>query len=93
MNANLPIIVEGEAGVGKTALLRHMSEKIFNYKFLIFNINAGTTEEQLLKNLDKIKEETEKIENGKLCVFFDEFNTLPELGYISELIMERKFQG
>jgi hypothetical protein len=28
-----------------------------------------------------------------VCIFLDEFNTLPELGYIKELMMENRFMG
>ena len=47
INAKLPIIIEGETGVGKTALLQHMCEKVFNYKFMKYDINAGISENRL----------------------------------------------
>lgn len=43
MKVKIPLLIQGEAGVGKTALLRHLTEQIFNYEFLPFTINAGIT--------------------------------------------------
>jgi ABC-type transport system involved in cytochrome c biogenesis ATPase subunit len=31
MIVSIPIIIEGEAGIGKTALLRHVVENVFGY--------------------------------------------------------------
>lgn len=41
-----------------------------------------------------MREQASKIEPGKkLWVFLDEFNTTEEVGYIKEIIMERRFMG
>jgi MoxR-like ATPase len=45
MKAHIPILIQGEAGIGKTALLRHLIEYVFRYKFISHTINAGLTEE------------------------------------------------
>lgn len=47
MKAKIPLLIQGEAGVGKTALLRHLTEVIFGYEFLPHTINAGVTLEKL----------------------------------------------
>ncbi len=31
MKVNIPMLIQGEAGVGKTALLRHLIEEVFQY--------------------------------------------------------------
>jgi midasin (ATPase involved in ribosome maturation) len=38
---NIPIVIMGEAGIGKTALLRHVVTHLFKHEFAVFNINAG----------------------------------------------------
>jgi midasin (ATPase involved in ribosome maturation) len=42
--SNIPIIVMGESGVGKTALIQYLVEVVLNSKFLAFNIHAGIDE-------------------------------------------------
>ena len=41
MRLNIPIVIMGEAGIGKTALLRHVVKNLFKHDFKVFNINAG----------------------------------------------------
>ncbi len=48
---NIPITIMGEAGTGKTALLKHVSQKLYKHKFMTLNINAGTKIEDLRKFL------------------------------------------
>ena len=43
MRANIPLVIQGEAGVGKTALLRHLVTNVFRYDFVAYTINAGVT--------------------------------------------------
>lgn len=52
MRVNIPLVVQGEAGVGKTALLRHITEEIYKYDFLPHTINAGLKEEDLLDKIN-----------------------------------------
>lgn len=49
MRAGLPIIIMGETGVGKTALIRFLVEKIFRDRIMLLNIHAGTNESVLIK--------------------------------------------
>ena len=52
----------GEAGIGKTALLRHIVKYIYNHEFEVFNINAGLPLQspKLSKELNKLTKEEEK---------------------------------
>ena len=77
MRAKIPINIMGETGVGKTALLRFLIEKVLNDKLELFNIHAGINEAQLIKYIEVMKKHgTEaKAEGKRLWVFFDEFNT------------------
>jgi MoxR-like ATPase len=93
MRANIPVVIQGEAGVGKTALLRHLAKHVFRYEFIPYTINAGLTEETLREKINHVKQQQSNLTETKVCVFFDEFNTLPELGYFKELMMEHKFMG
>ena len=44
----------GEAGIGKTALLKHVANKLYRHEFMTLNINAGTKIQDLKKYLKKI---------------------------------------
>lgn len=85
----------GEAGTGKTALLKHVSEKLYESEFLTLNINAGTKVDDLRAFLKRIRTQHEQLagKNKKLWIFFDEFNTLKEVGYIKEIMIDKRFEG
>lgn len=51
--ANIPIIIMGETGVGKTALVRFMIEVILGDKFHIINFHAGITKKFLIESMEK----------------------------------------
>ena len=61
IRANIPVIMMGETGCGKTSLLRKLSELINNGegKMEILNIHAGITDEEIVKFLFE-----EKINDG-----------------------------
>ena len=42
MRANIPIIIMGETGVGKTALIDHLVKNVFLDELVQLNIHAGT---------------------------------------------------
>jgi midasin (ATPase involved in ribosome maturation) len=43
----IPCIIEGESGVGKTALITFLSKYIFKNKLRVYNIHAGIHEKEL----------------------------------------------
>lgn len=113
MRLNIPIVIMGEAGIGKTALLRHVVRHLYKHEFAVYNINAGiplekqsensakNANQSLVEMVDDIKVRYDSMvasnnatkQNKKLWVFFDEFNTLRELGFFKELIIDGKFLG
>ena len=55
INANIPVIMMGETGCGKTALIRKLSELMNNGQpdiMKIFNIHAGTTDQDIINFLN-----------------------------------------
>jgi MoxR-like ATPase len=44
--ANLPVILMGETGIGKTSLIVLLS-KIMNFKYYVLDIHAGITAQQI----------------------------------------------
>lgn len=78
MRANLPIIIMGETGVGKTALIRFLVEKIFRDRIILLNIHAGTNETVLVKyHRDMLKAREDQANDMKR--YEDEKNRLYEV--------------
>jgi E3 ubiquitin-protein ligase RNF213 len=55
VKANLPIIIMGETGIGKTSLVRLLSN-ITDFKILIYNVHAGVSSEMINKQINEIDE-------------------------------------
>ena len=79
---NIPVIMMGETGCGKTSLIRKLSELINNgdSKMEILNIHAGITDEEIVKFLyeekeiegkkvDSIIEKAKKLEESENRIF------------------------
>ena len=81
IRAKIPVIMMGETGCGKTALIRKLSEMLNNgdkNKMKILNIHAGTSDKDIIKFLEKKvipkakrlekleREKTEKYKEEKL---------------------------
>ncbi|CAM5998751.1 unnamed protein product [Sphagnum balticum] len=47
IKSKVPVVVMGETGVGKTALIAFLAENIYHDKLMRVNVNAGTTEKEL----------------------------------------------
>ena len=52
LKSNLPVVIMGETGVGKTSLISYMALKLLKTKILVFNIHAGITQKSFLEKLD-----------------------------------------
>ena len=99
MRANIPIILLGETGCGKTSLIKAMSYFLKDrYELAIFNIHSGITYKDIL---DKLKEENimliqNKNKNDKeknIILFFDEINTTNSLNILCDIFTKHSFLG
>ena len=84
-------------GCGKTALIQFLCQRVLSDEMFVFRIHAGVTNDQIV---DKMNEYTEKArnllntdENKRLWVFFDEFNTTPNIGLLKEIVCDRTLLG
>jgi energy-coupling factor transporter ATP-binding protein EcfA2 len=103
IKANVPVIIMGETGCGKTSLITKLSQILNNGDKLvkIINIHPGITDEEICKKMKEINEEEKKkeyINNEKnkrkeLWVFFDEINTCLSLSLLTEIFNNRTFNG
>ena len=95
IKANIPVIIMGDTGCGKTALIKKLNQLLNNGKetVITININPGVTDE----SLSKIMEENDKIasekKNEEVWFFFDEINTCLSLSLITEIFINRTYNG
>ncbi len=77
--------------MGKTSLIRFMAENVYQDAYLAINVHAGFNERVIAEKVQEI--ERVAAESSRVWVFFDEFNTTEEMGLISEIVMEKSFEG
>jgi len=103
IKANVPVIIMGETGCGKTSLITKLSQFLNNGKKLVekIDIHPGITDEEICKIMKEKNEKAKKqafIDEKKkkkieLWVFFDEINTCKSLSLLTEIFMNRTFNG
>ncbi|CAG8812065.1 26950_t:CDS:2, partial [Dentiscutata erythropus] len=87
--ANVPVVVMGEAGCGKSSLIGFLA-KVVEVNYEPFNLHAGIKEQDILDFMDKAQK---KADNGELWLFFDEINTCNHIGLLANLIAHRTLKG
>ena len=94
IKANIPIIIMGETGCGKTSLIIKLNQILNNGEITlkIINIHPGITDEDICKEMKKINEET-KDKKDEIWVFFDEINTCLSLSLLTEIFINRTYNG
>ena len=94
IRANIPVIIMGETGCGKTSLVRYLA-KTCDVPFHVFNFHAGVTENQIIDFLEEMKKGAVCPErnNQPVWVFLDEINTCDYLGTINEVMCHRTLRG
>ncbi|XP_022806306.1 E3 ubiquitin-protein ligase RNF213-like [Stylophora pistillata] len=98
---NIPVIIMGETGCGKTKLIRYLcrlqTEGVEQRNMLLMKIHGGTTYKDIERNV--LQAEALAINNrqeGKninTVLFFDEANTTEALGMIKEIMVDRRCNG
>ena len=91
VRANVPIIIMGETGCGKTSLVEYLA-RICEIPFAIYNFHAGRTEEEVKTFIEKENNEAKKT-TGQRWVFLDEINTCHHLGMINEIMCHHTLYG
>ena len=93
--ADIPVILMGETGCGKTALIKKLNQLLNNGKENLetINIDPSYNEEKIRKRMDEINEKAKKNIHDKLWVFFDELNTCNSLSLITEIFINRTYDG
>ena len=101
IQADVPVIIMGETGCGKTALIIKLNQLLNNGKKLveIIKIHPGITDDELCENMRKINKKAkmqEKIDEKhkkEQWVFFDEINTCLSMTLLTEIFINKTFKG
>ena len=91
--SNIPIVFIGEAGCGKTSLVKFFVEVVLQESLLWFSVTAGTDLSDVTEILSRAIATAEKMQNKRVWVFFDEFNRSDYNMHISQIIYEKKFEN
>ncbi|CAG8535691.1 30956_t:CDS:10, partial [Gigaspora margarita] len=87
--ANIPVVICGEAGCGKTSLIGFLAA-VVEVKFRVLSLHAGIQENQIHKFMVT---STKYAKDGQVWLFFDEINTCNHIGLLADLIAHRTLSG
>ena len=89
----IPVVLIGETVSGKTALIRKLNQLLNNGKesLEIVNVHPGATDKILTKRMNDINKIAKN--ERELWVFFDELNTCNSLGLITDILINRSYNG
>ncbi|CAG8466565.1 13541_t:CDS:10 [Ambispora gerdemannii] len=87
--ANIPVVICGEAGCGKTSLIGFLAA-VVEVKVKVLSLHAGIREDQIH---DFMKQSTQLAMNSQIWLFFDEINTCNHIGLLADLIAHRTLSG
>ena len=95
IRADVPVIIMGETGCGKTALITKLNQILNNGEITvkIINIHPGITDEDICKDMRKIDKDAKENKNKEIWVFFDEINTCLSLSLLTEIFINRTYNG
>lgn len=91
VRANVPVVIMGETGCGKTSLVRYLA-RTCGVNFYVFNFHAGISEEDIVEFIEE-KENFAKDNNQQMWIFLDEINTCDHLGLMSDIMCHHSLLG
>src|SRR4051794_11128329 len=82
-------------GCGKTALIQFLCRKILDDDLEVFRMHPGVTAEKIIATMQCYIEQAREceVQNKRLWIFFDEFNTTSNIGMLKEIMCERTLLG
>jgi len=95
IKANVPVIIMGDTGCGKTMLITKLNQLLNNGKKTveIINIHPGINDDKLCKIMKEKDQIAKKNMDKELWLFFDEINTCLSLSLITEIFINRTYEG
>jgi len=95
--ANIPIVLQGEAGCGKTQLINILMKMINkdkeNKNLLIKYIDPNTKENEIFEVIEKAKENIFESKNDFICILFKQINTTSFPSKIKEIFVNHSLNG
>ena len=85
----------GDTGCGKTALITKLNQIINGgkSKLEIINIHPGITDKQLCEEMERVDKIANGVKDKETWVFFDEMNTCLSLSLLTEIFINRTYNG
>ena len=95
IKANVPVIIMGDTGCGKTALITKLNQLLNNGEKTIqtINIHPGINDDELCKIMKEKDEIAKKQLDKEVWLFFDEINTCLSLSLLTEIFINRTYNG
>ena len=96
--AKIPVILMGETGCGKTALIIILNKLLYNddedknEHLEIINIHPGINDDILIKKMNNLNQKAQNM-SGDLWIFFDELNTCDSLALLTEIFVNHSYDG
>ncbi|ESO09860.1 hypothetical protein HELRODRAFT_190307 [Helobdella robusta] len=99
---NIPVIVMGETGCGKTRLIKFLCDflkppGVDVNNMILMKVHGGTTSEQIIRKVTTSSIEAQRTAAAypgtETVLFFDEANTTECIGLIKEIMCDRRVNG
>ena len=96
--ADIPVILMGETGCGKTGLIRKLYQLLndgedMNQEKNMINVDSNINDDKLIKKMNDINGEARLNKGKDFWVLFDEINTCNSLGLLNEIFVNRSYGG
>eukprot|EP00831_Metopus_contortus_P019860 TRINITY_DN1865_c0_g1_i1.p1 TRINITY_DN1865_c0_g1~~TRINITY_DN1865_c0_g1_i1.p1 ORF type:complete len:275 (+),score=66.21 TRINITY_DN1865_c0_g1_i1:94-918(+) len=93
VNSNIPVVLIGETGCGKTYTIRYMCEHLKLGEPCPINIHSGLSAKNITDTVLEICKKANNHSSKQFWVFFDELNTNENIGVISAMMSDRIIEG
>ena len=96
---NIPVIIMGETGCGKTRLINFMCKLQAKRKnienLVVLKVHGETTRQDVLRSYEKALALAQKniVHGVDTVLFLDDINTSPMIGLIKEILCDRRMDG
>ena len=88
VKSQIPVIIMGETGCGKTSLIRYLAA-FSDVDFEVMSIHAGIEEQDLVEVISRLNDEALANPDKEKWLFLDEINTSEHIGIIGAAICSK----
>jgi len=90
---NLPVLVIGETGIGKTELFKYVAS-VLNLKMHRFNIHSGTKRDDIIEWLELfISNNSDRNNADQTLLYFDQINLCNSMDIFKDILCDRALRG